>query len=83
MRVCATSMPSLSPWRCGGAALSLLLVPALASAQAPRLNRYGNPETLAPAPTSSAITEQDLRIRLYQFADDSMMGRQVGRLGNK
>ena len=26
---------------------------------------------------------RDLQIRLYQFADDSMMGRQVGRLGNK
>ena len=48
-----------------------------------KLNRYGNPEKLAPAPTSSAITARDLQIRLYQFADDSMQGRQIGRIGNK
>ena len=47
-----------------------------------KLNRYGNPARLAPAPTSPAITPRDLQIRLYQFADDSMMGRQVGRVGN-
>ena len=27
---------------------------------------------MTPAPTSAAITERDLKIRLYQFADDSM-----------
>jgi hypothetical protein len=32
--------------------------------------------------TSSAITAQDLRSRLYIFADDSMMGRQFGTEGN-
>jgi hypothetical protein len=37
---------------------------------------------VTPAPTSSAITARDLQIRLYQFADDSMQGRQVGRIGN-
>src|SRR5690606_24244945 len=36
-----------------------------------------------PAPTAADISVRDLQIRLYQFADDSMMGRQVGRLGNK
>ena len=41
------------------------------------------PKTWAPRPTSAEITANDLRTRLYQFADDSMMGRQVGRLGNK
>ncbi len=61
-----------------------LLVPGqLASQASGGLNRYGNPATLKPAPTSAAITPRDLQIRLYQFADDSMMGRQVGRLGNK
>jgi hypothetical protein len=30
-----------------------------------------------------SITPRDLQIRLYQFADDSMQGRQVGRYGNK
>ncbi len=45
-------------------------------------NPYGNPALLRPAPTTAAITERDLQIRLYQFADDSMQGRQVGRAGN-
>ncbi|MBA4072345.1 MAG: hypothetical protein C0497_10995 [Gemmatimonas sp.] len=53
-----------------------------ASAQG-KLNRYGNPPTIAPAPTSSTISVKDLQVRLYTFADDSMQGRQVGRLGNK
>ncbi|HTD82310.1 MAG TPA: hypothetical protein VK648_00810, partial [Gemmatimonadaceae bacterium] len=34
------------------------------------------------AATSPAITAQDLRTRLYIFADDSMMGRQFGTEGN-
>ena len=57
-------------------------VPQTAAAQSAKLNRYGNPAHVAPAPTTAAITPRDLQIRLYQFADDSMMGRQVGRLGN-
>jgi hypothetical protein len=36
----------------------------------------------APRPTEAAITANDLRTRLYQFADDSMMGRKIGELGN-
>ncbi len=32
--------------------------------------------------TTAAITAQDLRTRLYIFADDSMMGRQFGTEGN-
>jgi hypothetical protein len=32
--------------------------------------------------TSPAITAEDLRTRLYVFADDSMMGRQFGTEGN-
>ena len=63
------------------ALLLAALVPAIASAQ-PGANRYGNPSKLAPAPTSPSITARDLQIRLYQFADDSMMGRQTGRAGN-
>lgn len=46
------------------------------------VNEYGNPEKLAPRPTESAITEADLKTRLYIFSDDSMMGRQLGREGN-
>jgi hypothetical protein len=52
------------------AALSTL---ACSAAQAP-----------APAaPTSAAITEADLRQRLFLIADDSMMGRESGSLGNQ
>ena len=40
------------------------------------------PRTWAPRPTEVAITANDLRTRLYQFADDSMMGREAGTLGN-
>ncbi|MBL0171119.1 MAG: M28 family peptidase [Gemmatimonadaceae bacterium] len=68
--------------------LSLFAAPALSHAQAAaksagKLNHYGNPARVTPAPTKAAIDVRDLQIRLYQFADDSMMGRQVGRLGNK
>ncbi|HEX7545815.1 MAG TPA: M28 family peptidase [Gemmatimonadaceae bacterium] len=40
------------------------------------------PRTWAPRPTVSAITANDLRTRLYQIADDSMLGRRIGELGN-
>ena len=64
-------------------ALPLVVIPALAEAQsAPAVNRYGNPARMTPAATKATITARDLQIRLYQFADDSMMGRQVGRVGN-
>ena len=63
-------------------ALALLGAGAL-PAQPASVNRHGNPPTVQPAPTTGAIDVRDLRIRLYQFADDSMQGRQVGRLGNK
>ena len=63
--------------------LPLVLVPALVQAQgSTTLNRYGNPARVTPAPTTAAISVRDLQVRLYQFADDSMMGRQVGRAGN-
>ncbi len=38
--------------------------------------------TWAPRPTTAEITANDLRTRLYGFADDSMMGRRIGELGN-
>ncbi len=60
---------------------SLLVASTPVMAQAP-VNRYGNPQRMRPAPTTAAITVRDLQIRLYQFADDSMHGRQVGRIGN-
>ena len=40
------------------------------------------PRTWAPRPTSTAITANDLRTRLYQIADDSMRGRRIGEAGN-
>ena len=38
----------------------------------------------APGPgrTGPAITAADLRTRLYAYADDSMMGRETGTVGN-
>lgn len=59
-----------------------LLAPLALSAQDSKLNKYGNPPKVTPAPTTAAITVRDLQIRLYQFSDDSMQGRQVGRVGN-
>ena len=40
------------------------------------------PARWAPRPTITAITPNDLRTRLYQFADDSMAGRRIGEPGN-
>jgi Peptidase family M28 len=72
----------------------LLSVPGAVSAQSAR--RAGTapsagsatvwpdegPRTWAPQPTTSDITANDLRTRLYQFADDSMQGRRIGEIGN-
>lgn len=38
--------------------------------------------TVYPARTTPAITAADTKIRIYQIADDSMRGREVGRVGN-
>lgn len=79
MRSLGLARLSLAATVCGLAAL-----PALLAAQAAATtNQYGNPATLKPAPTTAAVSVRDLQIRLYQFADDSMLGRQVGRVGNK
>ena len=40
------------------------------------------PRRWAPRPTAAAITPNDLRTRLYGFADDSMQGRRIGEAGN-
>ena len=40
------------------------------------------PAVWAPRPTTTAITANDLRTRLYGFADDSMQGRLIGAVGN-
>jgi hypothetical protein len=40
------------------------------------------PYKWAPRPTSAEITANDLRTRLYQIADDSMLGRRIGEPTN-
>jgi hypothetical protein len=54
-------------------ALALSCVAGIAAAQRPEL-----PLKHSPQPTSAAISAADLVTRLYIFADDSMMGREVG-----
>ena len=44
--------------------------------------RTALPLKLAPRPTKSAITADDLMTRLYIFADDSLMGRDAGTEGS-
>ena len=56
------------------ALVAALLVPAMADAQESR--------THTPRPTVPAITEGDLRTRVYIFADDSMGGREPGTAGH-
>lgn len=64
-----------------GAAL-IVSLGACATAAPIKLNEFGLPPKLAPSPTASAISEADLKTRLYIFADDSMQGRAYGREGN-
>jgi hypothetical protein len=56
--------------------------PAATPAYKPVWPDENGPLKWAPRPTTPAITANDLRTRLYQFADDSMMGRKIGELGN-
>ena len=68
------------------AALAVItLAPAIACAQPQQHESPAEPptlpRTLAPRPTTAAITQQDLMSRLYQFADDSMQGRDTGSPG--
>ncbi|HET9005014.1 MAG TPA: M28 family peptidase [Gemmatimonadaceae bacterium] len=62
------------------------LVPALLPAQAPKskapVSAGPLPHKHAPQPTTANITASDLMTRLYIFADDSMMGREAGTIGN-
>ena len=67
------------------AGLAALSIFAGACASAPivtPMNQFGLPAKLAPTPTAAAISEADLKTRLYIFADDSMQGRAYGREGN-
>lgn len=66
------------------AVLTLTPVAGHAQAAADAISEPTTPLPLkhAPQPTTAAITAADLMTRLYIFADDSMMGREAGTLGN-
>src|SRR5262249_3344373 len=55
--------------------LAASLLPTALAAQNPELPLKHTPE-----PTSATISAADLMTRLYIFADDSMMGREVGTI---
>ncbi|HYW51830.1 MAG TPA: M28 family peptidase [Gemmatimonadaceae bacterium] len=84
--------PSLSTALLTGACVLCTTAPQTTLAQAARTQRAPaagrtvwpdeGPKTWAPRPTSAPITANDLRTRLYQFADDSMQGRRIGEPGN-
>ena len=59
-----------------------LATPAGVFAQSAAAPEAELPLKHAPRPTSPAITAADLMTRLYIFADDSMMGRETGTIGN-
>ncbi len=66
------------------AAAAVLLLPASLAAQSSRpVWPDEGPAVWTERRTGSDITANDLRTRLYQLADDSMMGRRVGTEGNR
>ena len=68
------------------ALLALAAAPLFAqrgSATTPPVWPDEGPLTWKPRATVADITANDLRTRLYQFADDSMLGRRIGELGNQ
>jgi hypothetical protein len=77
----AVATTSFSAFRSAGRATFIALVSAtLATAQQPAAPAPAKalPLKRAPQPTTPAITAADLMTRLYIYADDSMMGREVG-----
>jgi len=61
---------------------SKLVCVAIVAAPLACAGRHPMPTTAAVS-TSSAITAQDLRARLYIYADDSMLGRKFETVGNR
>lgn len=69
---------------------SIVAVPSLAQRTAPQTAPRAErpvwpdegPRTWTPRATEAAITPNDLRTRLYQIADDSMHGRDIGSPGD-
>ena len=65
------------------ALLSLVVLAGCATAGAVGTPSVGElPRTHVAAPTAAAITSADLMTRLYVIADDSMLGRESGTIGN-
>ena len=62
--------------------LAGLLTPIALPATLVAQGMAANPLKHDPQPTTPAVTAADLMTRLYIFADDSMMGREAGTLGN-
>ncbi|MBA2291490.1 MAG: M28 family peptidase [Gemmatimonadales bacterium] len=65
--------------------LAVLTTPLAAQGRSPTSKIFWPDEgvrTFTARATKPEITADDLRARLYQFADDSMMGREAGTLGN-
>ena len=68
-----------------GSTALILLVAGCATAGttvAAPVSPVGEMRTHTPVPTVGAITAGDAMTRLYIFADDSMLGREAGTLGN-
>ena len=65
-----------------GSIVLFLLIAVPVSAQTKPVWPEEGPFKWAPRPTTTEITADDLRTRLYQFADDSMQGRRIGEVGN-
>jgi len=79
MRAAPNTLPLLALLAaCGGARPGTAPVPTSNQVVWPD----EGPRRWAPRPTTAEITANDLRTRLYQLADDSMMGRESGTLGN-
>jgi hypothetical protein len=62
--------------------LSVLLLAGCATTGTVASTATAPSRSHAPAPTEAAITPADLMTRLYIVADDSMLGREAGTLGN-
>lgn len=62
--------------------LSILVLALATPASAQTVWPDEGPATWPVRPTEAAITTNDLRVRLYQYAHDSMMGREAGTYGN-
>ncbi|MEJ7809788.1 MAG: M28 family peptidase [Gemmatimonadaceae bacterium] len=80
LAACARSAPDTAPVPASMPAASPSS-PAATPAVTPA-TRAPLPLKHAPEPTGAAISPADLMTRLYIFADDSMMGREVGTPGN-